>query len=427
MKFKWSEISHALRSPAGRFQLLHDLYQDTWPLLSRATGIYRKTIIRNTKVVAVVGSFGKSTTVRAVITALGQEIKPWHLYNSRNFVTNAMLRTKPGARHKVVEVGINGPGQMRTHAKMVQPDITVVTSIGSEHNRSLTSLEMTRTEKADMVRILPASGLAVLNGDDPNVRWMASQTKAQILFFGLNETNDVYAEEITLDWPHGTRFRLHVKGETRQVRVRLLGKQMVYPVLAAVTVALSQGFSLQQILPALESLPPTRGRLEPVQLENGATVLCDYYKAPLETVKIALELLSDIPARQRIVLLGEVQEPPGSQHRIYKEIGERLGKMACRVVFIGSKKSFKALLVGAKKTGPENDLVHIKKNILDALKVLPPLDRQDVVLIKGRCSQRLERLFLALNGKQVRCNIGYCDIDLSCQQCPMLAGNNFVA
>jgi UDP-N-acetylmuramoyl-tripeptide--D-alanyl-D-alanine ligase len=55
---------------------------------------------------------------------------------------------------------------------LLRPNLTVVTSIGSEHHGSLGSLEVTRAEKVRMIAAMPASGITVLNGDDPNVLWM---------------------------------------------------------------------------------------------------------------------------------------------------------------------------------------------------------------------------------------------------------------
>jgi len=80
-----------------------------------------------------------------------------------------ILRTTLFQRSKVIEVGIARVGQMSKQATMIRPDITVVTAIGSVHNRSLGSLVVARSEKLEMVRILPKTGLAVLNGDDPHI------------------------------------------------------------------------------------------------------------------------------------------------------------------------------------------------------------------------------------------------------------------
>ncbi len=310
---------------------------------------------------------------------------------------------------------------MDQYARMIRPDITVVTTIGSEHNRSLGSLKVTRTEKAEMVKALPKSGLAVLNGDDPNVRWMAKLTKAKVLTYGFDETNDVRASNVKLIWPEGTQFRLHLKGETRTVRSALIGSPMVYPILAAITVATAEGFSLEQTLSSLQSMPPTPGRLEPVRLAYGAMLLRDDFKSSLETVHAALDVFSDTHAGRRGVVMGEVSEPPGSQGPIYRELGRGIAAMADYAVFVGG--NFQRYAAGATQGGlPKSALFNAERSVLKAAEYLRnELKAGDTVLIKGRTTQRLERIAIVLTGRKVRCDIDFCDTRVvSCEKCPML-------
>ena len=148
-----------------------------------------------------------------------------------------------------------------------------------------------------MVRALPRSGLAVLNGDDPNVRWMATQTPARVLTFGFEPGNDVRAEGLETLGVEGSRFTLVVGGQPRVVRSRLLGRTMVSSVLTTVAVALGEGVELDGAITALERLRTELvGRLQPVTLASGAVLLRDDHKAPLETVHAALDVLAEMPA-----------------------------------------------------------------------------------------------------------------------------------
>ena len=70
---------------------------------------------------------------------------------------------------------------------------------------------------------------------------------------------------------------------------------------------------LPAIAASLAALEPTPGRLEPVRLDNGVYLLQDDYKASLETVHTALDVLEAIECRRKIIVMGEVSEPPGSQ------------------------------------------------------------------------------------------------------------------
>jgi UDP-N-acetylmuramyl pentapeptide synthase len=312
---------------------------------------------------------------------------------------------------------------MTHYAELVRPDVDVVTSIGSEHIRSLGTLETTRQEKAEMVRTLPPDGLAVLNGDDPNVRWMAGQTRARVQTFGFGEHNDVRATEVALDWPSGTRFRLQAAGESREVQVLLQGRHQLYPILAAVTVALAEGIPLDAALGPLAALEPSSGRLALVQLPNGAFLLRDEFKSALETIDAALDVLAEVPARRRILVLGEVSEPPGSQGPIYRRLGERAAGIASRLILVGGDKSQESVAVGARRAGlPREAIVLCGSEARKAAEAArADLAPGDVVLIKGRDTQRLARVALALMGRQVRCELRSCHIrTLLCDRCPML-------
>jgi UDP-N-acetylmuramoyl-tripeptide--D-alanyl-D-alanine ligase len=383
--------------------------------------LYRRTLVRKTCVVAVVGSFGKSTTMRAVTGTLGREVHPRAQANAKSAVARAVLRIRPSDRHAVIEVGIGAPGQMVTYARLVRPNVTVVTAIGSEHNDKLETLEVTRSEKAEMVRILSPSGVAVLNGDDPNVLWMQSQTRARVVTFGFAMSNHVRASDIALNWPTGMRLTVHAAGETRTLNTRLVGKHMAYPILAAVAVSLAEGMTLDQAIPSLEALSPTAGRMEPIQLASGAIILRDDFKSTLETITVALDTLSAIPAGRRIVVLGQVSGPPGSQGPIYRDLGARVAQFASRAIFIGDD-SGRKFAAGAKGAGlPRERLINAGKSIFKAVEVLrEDLGRGDVVLIKGRDTQRLDRITLALMGRTVRCDISYCNAKVRCGKCPML-------
>jgi len=357
-----------------------------------------------------------------VSIALGLPVHPKIGCNEFSFVAQAMLRICPWDDWAVVEIGVGRVGQMRTYAEMIRPETVVVTSIASEHLRSFQDLGVTRTEKADMVRILAPTGLAVLNGDDPNVLWMKKTTHARVTTFGFADANDVRASDVTLDWPHGTRFRLHVRGIKQDVRTRLIGRTFVYPILAAVAVGLEAGLSLDAILSALEHLPPTPERLQPIRLENGAILLRDEFKSTLETIYVALDVLAEIPARRKIVVLADVSEPPGSQGPIYRRIGRRIATAATHAVFLGS--GCQPYASGAAKGGlPQETITKAGRSLQKAVEAIPTdLQEGDVVLIKGRDNQRLARVALGLMGRSVRCDIPFCSViySIRCDQCKML-------
>jgi len=421
MRYGLTDLPALLCTPLGRRRLLSSASYHGWPLLAWPAALYRRTLVRTTRVIAVVGSFGKTTTTRAILAALGGDPRTAVNHNAKCSLALALLRIRPHQRHAVLEVGISGPNQMAEYARVIRPDIAVVTAIGSDHSRLLGSLEVTRAEKSHIVRVLSGSGAAVLNGDDPNVRWMRGQTRARVMTFGFDETNNVRASPPVLDWPHGMRFRLFTREGARDVHVRLVGRPMVYPILAAVAVALEEGLALDHVIGALEALDPTPGRLQPVPLAGGAMLLRDDFKGGQETIEAALDVLAEIPADRRIVVLGDVSEAAGSQGPIYRHLGARVAQVASRAVFIAGRWS-RTYATGAKQGGlPRGALINARRSVTMVVEALQDdLRPGDVVLIKGRDTQRLARVALALMGRQVRCELTSCDAKVECEPCPML-------
>jgi UDP-N-acetylmuramoyl-tripeptide--D-alanyl-D-alanine ligase len=416
------EIHHSPRTRLGRLHLLLKTFVALKPALYPIASLYRRTCLRHGKIIAVVGSYGKTTTTRAVKTALGLRCDPWPHRSAGVFIAYELLRIRPGQRQSAIEVGIDGPGQMEPMARLIRPDIAIVTSIGQEHWTSLKNLETTRFEKSKMVEALSGDGLAILNGDDPNVQWMGDRTDASAVTFGMGRKNFVRASEIELDWPNGMRFRLHFDGRTHEVRSRLLGRHMVYPLLAAVAVARHVGLDPAEYLPRLKSLAPTSGRLELFRLSMGAYAIRDDCKSSFETVEKAFEVLVEVPARRRIIVLGEITEPPKPAHQTYKRIGQAAARIADRLIVVGSRNLENAYASGARSAGGDRiEVLHAHHSVRAAIEFLETYLRPgDVVLVKGSRRQRLERVTYALLKRDVQCTINPCYAKVNCEHCPNL-------
>jgi UDP-N-acetylmuramoyl-tripeptide--D-alanyl-D-alanine ligase len=390
--------------------------------LFRLARVFRRIGLHRTRIVAVVGSLGKTTTRRALSAVLGCPARNFSYSNYGASLAANVLRVRPRDKHAVLEAGISRPGPMAGYAAMLRPDIVVVTSIKSDHNRSFPTLLDTRAEKVNMVRALSADGVAVLNGDDPHVRWMASQTHARVVTFGLDPNNDAYASGVH-DSPTGTTFTAVLPGGSIEVHTRFTGAHMIYPFLAALAVADLEGVPLDVAVARLAEVAPADSRMELLRLPGDITILDDSFKGALESVHAALDVFAALPAGRRIVLFAGVEQPPGKQGDVNREIGHRLGGMADAVLCLGSKKSMSSIRAGAVAAGLPRDAVLIFNSGINP--VIDWLQRElrpgDVLLIKGQSPQSLRRVVLRLQGVSVSCAVSYCGVKVpSCDVCPLL-------
>jgi hypothetical protein len=116
-----------------------------------------------------------------------------------------------------------------------------------------------------------------------------------------------------------------------------------------------------------------------------------------------------------------VSEPPGSQGPIYRRLGARLAAIASRVIVVSTE--FQRYAAGAAAAGmPRDALVNAGRDVRAAWEaVRADLRPGDVVLVKGRDTERLDRVALALQGRPVRCTVEFCDLrGARCATCPVL-------
>jgi UDP-N-acetylmuramyl pentapeptide synthase len=405
---------------------LRNYFAYSFPVLRRLAYAYRHLVIPRKRLIAVVGSLGKTTTSRALRAAILEKNHYQSFSNYGSRLAENILRSRPHDPYDVFEVGISGPNGMDWPAKMLQPDIVVVTSIKSDHNRSFPTLEDTRSEKVKMVRALSRKGVAVLNGDDPNVAWMAKHSRGRVVTYGFNSAHDVWASDLKLDWPKGTTFTLHVNNEVRPVRVQLIGEQTIYSILATVAVAVTEEISLDKVISRLEALSPTRGRMEPVALEGGVTFLDDSFKSPLESIYAALDTLSRVPAKRRIIVMGDIEEPPGPQGPIYKELGRRIAACTDLLIFVPGKANLQRIRSGAQEAGMDlASILHASNRVEKAIEILgAELQCGDVVLLKGAFADKYRRILLGLQGRKIKCTVKRCRVKVFfCEDCPLLEVN----
>ena len=116
---------------------------------------------------------------------------------------------------------------------------------------------------------------AILNSDDPYGERLKNISVSSVATYGISKESDMKAEEIDLSL-EGSKFILAASGEKVSVQTPLIGKHNIYNILAAASVCLKEGFSLDDIKGGIESLYVIPGRLERIEEVEDIFVFVDY-------------------------------------------------------------------------------------------------------------------------------------------------------
>ncbi|NTW08510.1 MAG: UDP-N-acetylmuramoyl-tripeptide--D-alanyl-D-alanine ligase, partial [Anaerolineaceae bacterium] len=209
----------ALQIPDFPFCILVD---DSLAAFQRIAKYWRKK--QDVRVVAITGSVGKSTTKELITDVLNERyttLKSRGNLNNEIGLPLSLLRLGSGYQRAVLEMGFYVPGEITFLCDLAEPQVGVITNIGTVHAERAGSQEEIARGKSELIQALPPSpvGTAILNYDDPFVRPMAEITHARVLFYGLNSQADLWADEIEGLGLQGIRFRLHHKNEALNLRV----------------------------------------------------------------------------------------------------------------------------------------------------------------------------------------------------------------
>ena len=219
---------------------------------------------RAMRIVAVTGSYGKTTTKEAIAAVLAQRFavcKALGTENNEIGIPRTVARSAPSDEALVLEMGAQWRGEIAGYCRKVRPHVGVVTAVGPVHLELFGSLDIVQQAKSELVRPLPARGAAVLNADDPRVRAMSARTRARVITYGMKVDADVTAGKVRSHGGGWTHFTIRDGGEEEPVKTRILGKAGVYATLAAAAVGRVYGLTLAEIAAGLAQVRPTPGRL----------------------------------------------------------------------------------------------------------------------------------------------------------------------
>lgn len=292
----WSRPGEA---PAGTLRVSDTL--DAYQAL--ASYHYRHRL--RLPVVAVTGSTGKTTTkdlTAALLAPLGPIYKTPGNFNNDVGVARCLLELEPHHKAAVLELAMRGPGQIRRLARLIHPQVGMITNIGVSHIELLGSREAIADAKAELLEYV--TGVSFLPFEDEYFSRLRAHARGRVVAFsGQPGHGDLAPTELENRGLEG--WRLTVEGH--RLELPLPGPHMLSDFMAALGAARELGVPLETVNHSLADLKMSAMRLEVTQTSHGRTLLNDAYNAAPDSMRGALEVLSYALGR-KVAVLGDMLE-----------------------------------------------------------------------------------------------------------------------
>jgi UDP-N-acetylmuramoyl-tripeptide--D-alanyl-D-alanine ligase len=372
------------------------LVKNSISALQQLAAFWRRRL--NLRVIGVTGSVGKSTTKEAIAQVLSQRyvtLKSAANLNNEIGLPLNVLKLTPGHQRAVLEMGFYVPGEIKQLCEIALPQVGVLNNIGTVHAERAGSQEIIARGKSELVEALPPApeGVAILNYDDPYIRVMNKQTKAQVFYYGMTSDANLWADDVIGMGLEGIRLCLHYKNESLHLRVPMIGRHSVETVLRATAVGLVEGLTWDEIIRGLQE-SQAQLRLSAVRAESGALILDDTYNASPESTLAALNLLDELQGR-KIAVLGDMLELGQYEREGHEKVGIRAAQVADVLVTLGLRAHL--IAEAARKAGMKKTAVFEYEEASETVDWLKQhLTSDDAVLVKGSHGLRMDKIVAAL-------------------------------
>jgi UDP-N-acetylmuramoyl-tripeptide--D-alanyl-D-alanine ligase len=298
--------------------------------------------------------------------------------------------------HLVLEIGADRPGDIKSIASWIHPDITVVTQFGQVpvHVEFFKNREAVVEEKGYLVQALRDTGIFIYNKDDHDSEKLLTKTNAQKMGIGIHEKTDISATNVKLYGTPitGTEADIMVDGKNHHlVLPEVVGKSPVYCALPALAVAKILAIPLEIACASLRDADKPKGRMRLLQGMNGSVIIDDSYNASPKATEHGLKTLGEIETSGRkIAVLGDMLELGDFTRDEHYKIGKVAAKSCHKLFTVGIRSRVTAEGALDEKMSDDN-ILQCDTSIEAGKELVKIIQAGDVIYVKGSQSMRMER------------------------------------
>ena len=358
-------------------------------LLSLAN-YYKRRLKKLRYTVGITGSVGKTTTkefLAQMLSDVARVHKTPENMNNAIGLPLTVLSAPSDTEILILEMGMNHRGEIAALSKCAEPDIAIITNIGTAHIGNLGSRRAIAEAKAEITEGL--HGTLITPSDEPLLDGIRAYR------FGINDTSadlnlSVPAQGLSAKYSDGKMLGLtFFSRDTRNLLC-------LAPALCAMRL---MNFNFENIKDGVSKISDENTRQKMITLA-GITMICDFYNASFESFSAAITALSELRApAKKCVLIGDMLELGSYAEGAHKELGALAARLGIDKIFAFGVWA-EAVALGAVSAGFSKDSIFINGDIsrpdITARQILDRCDATDTVLLKASRGTRLERVTEAI-------------------------------
>jgi UDP-N-acetylmuramoyl-tripeptide--D-alanyl-D-alanine ligase len=364
------------------------------------TARFVRTHAKNTKVIGLTGSNGKTTTkdmLASILTGVGKTLATRGNLNNQIGLPLMLCRLEPDHQYAILELGTSHPGDMDLLVDLLHPQVSLITNVGKDHLEFFGSPEGVLQENRKLFDGLPQNGIAVINLEDPLLKECARMLTCKTVTYGRLPEAEVRASDI-ISSPGSVRFTLCIGKTKSPVALPSIGEVQVLNAMAAAAVAHALGIHSKEIVKGLESFQASAMRMQLDQRADGVILVNDAYNANPSSMRASIDsFCRSYPDRPRWLVLGDMRELGDIAKQEHRDLGNWISTQPVEGIYLYGRDA-RFILEGISGASFKGVIERYRKKryLIEALKRSLKDETKPAILFKASRSLALEQVSHAL-------------------------------
>ncbi|MDO5654963.1 MAG: bifunctional UDP-N-acetylmuramoyl-tripeptide:D-alanyl-D-alanine ligase/alanine racemase [Flavobacteriaceae bacterium] len=282
-------------------------------------------------VIGITGSNGKTIVKEWLYQLLYKKIKLIRSpksYNSQIGVPLSILEMMPEIDLSIIELGISQPGEMEKIARIVRPDIALITNVGEAHAHFFENRSQHIKEK---LKIAKESNIIIYPKDDADIeRWITTEySDKKLISFGISELAQVRLLEIS-----NGELQLEVNSKKIHFPFQYSDRAAISNLLSCVAVLTALNWDISEFFHEISNLIPVEMRLEIKDGDENMVIINDSFNSDLSSIPIALNVLNQQTKPLKTLVITDVLQNRLHGEQLYTEVANWVNAYDIQKVYL---------------------------------------------------------------------------------------------
>ena len=256
---------------------------------------FHRIQLSKTKIIALTGSNGKTTTKELIHSVLSKKYKTVSTLGNLNNhigVPISLLKIKKDSNFAVIEMGANHIGEIAFLTNLVKPDYGYITNFGKAHLEGFGGIKGVIKGKTELYNWLIENKKPILINSDDKIQKKFTNSKS--ILFGKKIQSQFVFKEFNEDF-------VSVGYNEHNIKSKLIGGYNFSNIIAAISFGLYFKIDIKSIQNAIENYTPKNNRSEVLNIKDKKIIL-DAYNANPTSMRLAIDSFFKLSGSKALIL-----------------------------------------------------------------------------------------------------------------------------